>query len=146
MNSPDFNNIDNCFDGDIFSYTPPNFLIKSKNAFDKALLTGKYVTYKCTIVFYPARKKQKTTSFSENVILPYFNQLFETFVPITLWSVISMIKESILPYYFSQLSETLAPTTLWFVAPYNKSETQCGYPRIYETNFTSKTYCCWIIK
>lgn len=99
-------------------YTLPNLLVESKNASERSIAQLKSTLLKLRLLYILAKKKLKTTSFSENAILPYFNQLSEILSPTILWFVFFMVKVVI------------------------KVKHTANIGRIFETNFISKrTYC-----
>lgn len=88
MNSADCSGADISFDED----TEFNLSVELKNESHELLPHSKERYLQAFDRFVSWQKKQKTTSFSVNVMLPYFQQLSEKLAPTTLWSVFSMIK------------------------------------------------------
>ena len=77
----------------VFESTPPNVAQITKDAFYDLLPTNsneKYELEYAMIVSY--KKKIRTTSSSENILIAYFTELKKKYKPSLLWNYYSMLK------------------------------------------------------
>ncbi|XP_012258559.2 uncharacterized protein LOC105687471 [Athalia rosae] len=77
--------------------TPSDFVDETKHVLINTLPAKSRTRYESIYdKFVEWRKKKNTTSFSENVLMTYFNELSKTLKPSTLWSQYSMLKSTII--------------------------------------------------
>lgn len=81
---------------DEFALTPPDIIQEAKVASDGLLPTKSREKYLNTYEAFIKWKINKyAMSFSENVLMAYFNEMASKYKPSTLWSMYSMLKTTI---------------------------------------------------
>jgi hypothetical protein len=85
--------------------TPPDILMEAQIATEKLLPIKSRDKYLHTYEnFLQWQSNKETTSFSENVLMAYFNELAAKYKPSTLWSIYSMLKSTLIMKHNINLS------------------------------------------
>ena len=90
------NNIELIDHANLFQATPPDIAEIAKHAINDLLPTKSKERYKLAYEkFNNYKKKIRTTSSSENILMAYFTQLKKEYKPSTLWNHYSMLKKTL---------------------------------------------------
>ena len=89
-------NFDLFNDQDVFEGTPPDVAEIPKGAFNDLLPTKSKERYELEYArFNDYKKKIRTTSSSENILMAYFTELKKKYKPSSLWNYYSILKKTL---------------------------------------------------